>query len=60
MHHGFIKVASATPALQVAGCAYNTEQLLALMAQAGLDEPALRWREKNTVVMTARRRDEDA
>ncbi len=34
MHHGFIKVASATPALQVAGCAYNTEQLLALMAQA--------------------------
>ena len=39
MNHGFIKVAAATPALQVAGCAYNTEQLLTLMqeaAQAGV------------------------
>lgn len=38
----------------------TAEHDLALMAQAGLDEPALRWREKNTVVMTAKRRDEDA
>ena len=38
----------------------TAEHDMALMAQAGLDEPALRWREKNTVVMTAKRRDEDA
>ena len=38
----------------------TAEHDLALMAQAGIDEPALRWREKNTVVMTAKRRDEDA
>ena len=32
--HGFLRVAAATPALRVADCAYNAEQILELMDQA--------------------------
>jgi NAD+ synthase (glutamine-hydrolysing) len=34
IQHGFLRVAAATPALKVADCAYNAEQILALMKQA--------------------------
>ncbi len=32
--HGFLRVAAATPALRVADCAFNAEQILTLMARA--------------------------
>jgi NAD+ synthase (glutamine-hydrolysing) len=34
INHGFLRVAAATPPLRVADCAYNAEQLLALMRRA--------------------------
>jgi len=34
LQHGFVRLASATPALRVADCAYNAEQILALLRQA--------------------------
>ncbi len=34
MRDGFIKVAAATPEIRVADCAYNTQQIIALMKQA--------------------------
>jgi NAD+ synthase (glutamine-hydrolysing) len=34
LRHGFLRVAAATPALRVADCAYNVEQVLALLRQA--------------------------
>jgi len=34
MRDGFIKVAAATPELRVADCAYNAQQIIALMKQA--------------------------
>ncbi|HEV3237276.1 MAG TPA: nitrilase-related carbon-nitrogen hydrolase, partial [Gemmataceae bacterium] len=37
-NHGFIRVAAAVPALQVADCAYNGERILALMARAESEE----------------------
>lgn len=37
----------------------TAEHDMALMVQAGLAGPALRWREKNTAVMTAKRGNED-
>lgn len=35
MKNGFVKVAAAVPAVHVADCSYNTEQILNLMARAG-------------------------
>lgn len=35
MRDGFIKVAAGTPYIRVADCAYNAEQCVALMKQAG-------------------------
>lgn len=32
--HGFLRVAAATPAMRVADCAYNAQQILELMTQA--------------------------
>ena len=34
IQHGFLRVAAATPALRIADCAFNAEQILALMRQA--------------------------
>ena len=34
IHHGFLRVAAATPALRVADCAYNAAHVLALMRRA--------------------------
>lgn len=34
MHHGFVRVAAATPKLRVADCQYNAEQIILLMGQA--------------------------
>jgi NAD+ synthase (glutamine-hydrolysing) len=34
LRHGFLRVAAATPALRVADCAYNVEQVLALLRHA--------------------------
>jgi NAD+ synthase (glutamine-hydrolysing) len=34
IHHGFLRVAAATPQLRVADCIYNAEQILTLMQQA--------------------------
>lgn len=34
MKYGFVKVAAAVPSLEVANCAYNTEQIHAMMTQA--------------------------
>src|SRR4051812_37707255 len=34
IHHGFLRVAAATPSLRVADCAYNAAQTLALMERA--------------------------
>lgn len=34
LHHGFLRVAAAAPALRVADCAYNAERIVALMARA--------------------------
>jgi NAD+ synthase (glutamine-hydrolysing) len=34
LHHGFLRVAAATPALRVADCAFNAEHILALMKRA--------------------------
>jgi NAD+ synthase (glutamine-hydrolysing) len=33
-HHGFLRVAAASPVLRVADCAFNAERVLALMARA--------------------------
>jgi NAD+ synthase (glutamine-hydrolysing) len=33
-HHGFLRVAAASPVLRVADCAFNAERILALMARA--------------------------
>ena len=30
MHDGFLRVASATPAIQVANCPYNTQQIITI------------------------------
>ena len=40
MQHGFLKTAAASPALRVADCAYNTEQIVSLMQEA--DEKGVR------------------
>jgi NAD+ synthase (glutamine-hydrolysing) len=40
-HHGFLRVAAATPALRVADCDYNAEQVLALMARAEAERVAV-------------------
>lgn len=34
LHHGFLRVAAAAPALRVADCAYNAERIVVLMARA--------------------------
>ena len=34
MNYGFVKIASATPEIRVADCAYNTEAILALWREA--------------------------
>ena len=34
MHDGFLRVASATPAIQVANCPYNAQQIIAVAKQA--------------------------
>jgi NAD+ synthase (glutamine-hydrolysing) len=34
IHHGFLRVAAATPALRVADCSYNAEQILDLLTRA--------------------------
>ena len=34
MHHGFVRVAAATPKLRVADCQYNAEQIIELLGQA--------------------------
>jgi NAD+ synthase (glutamine-hydrolysing) len=33
-HHGFLRVAAASPVLRVADCAFNAERIIALMARA--------------------------
>jgi NAD+ synthase (glutamine-hydrolysing) len=33
-HHGFLRVASASPVLRVADCAFNADRILAIMARA--------------------------
>ena len=40
MRHGFLKAAAASPALRVADCAYNTEQIMEQMRTA--DEAGVR------------------
>ena len=34
MHDGFLRVASATPTIQVANCPYNAQQIIAVAKQA--------------------------
>ena len=34
MNNGFVKVAAAMPRVRVADCAYNTDSIMSLMAQA--------------------------
>ena len=34
MRHGFIKTATATPAIRVADCRYNADKILALIRRA--------------------------
>src|SRR2546423_730849 len=34
IQHGFLRVAAASPRMRVADCAYNVEQILALMQRA--------------------------
>ena len=34
LHHGFLRVAAASPVLRVADCAFNAERILALMRRA--------------------------
>src|SRR5438552_904614 len=34
IHHGFLRVAAATPLVRVADCAYNAGQVVALLRQA--------------------------
>jgi NAD+ synthase (glutamine-hydrolysing) len=40
-YHGFLRVAAAVPTLRVADCAYNAEQILALMRQAEREQVAV-------------------
>jgi len=40
-HHGFLRVAAATPVLRVADCAFNAERILALMARAEAERVAV-------------------
>src|SRR4051794_34183594 len=37
LQHGFLRVAAATPALRVADCAFNVEQILAVLTKAEAD-----------------------
>jgi NAD+ synthase (glutamine-hydrolysing) len=41
IHHGFLRVAAATPLLRVADCAFNAEQILVLMKQAEAESVAV-------------------
>jgi NAD+ synthase (glutamine-hydrolysing) len=41
IHHGFLRVAAATPQLRVAHCAFNAEQILALMQEAQQESVAV-------------------
>jgi NAD+ synthase (glutamine-hydrolysing) len=41
IHHGFVRVAAATPVLRVADCAYNAGQILALMRRAEAEQVAV-------------------
>lgn len=41
LHHGFLRVATATPTLRVADCAYNASRLRCLMAQAAAEGVAV-------------------
>jgi NAD+ synthase (glutamine-hydrolysing) len=41
IHHGFLRVAAATPQLRVADCAFNAEQILALMQEAQQESVAV-------------------
>ena len=34
MRHGFLKIAAATPDIQVADCEYNAEQIISRMREA--------------------------
>ena len=34
LHHGFLRVAAASPLLRVADCDYNAEQIVGLLDQA--------------------------
>jgi NAD+ synthase (glutamine-hydrolysing) len=40
-HHGFLRVAAASPVLRVADCSFNAERLLALMARAEAERVAV-------------------
>jgi NAD+ synthase (glutamine-hydrolysing) len=40
-HHGFLRVAAASPVLRVADCAFNAERILALMARADAERFAV-------------------
>ena len=41
LHHGFLRVAAASPVLRVADCAYNAERILGLMRRAEADGVAV-------------------
>jgi NAD+ synthase (glutamine-hydrolysing) len=41
LHHGFLRVAAASPVLRVADCAFNAERILGLMRQAETDGVAV-------------------
>jgi len=41
MHDGFIRVAAATPAIKVADCGYNRDQILALIRKANQEQARL-------------------
>ncbi len=40
-HHGFVRVAAATPTLRVADCAYNAQRILSLMERAQREHVAI-------------------
>src|SRR5262249_7989664 len=40
-HHGFLRVAAASPVLRVADCAFNAERVLALMARADAERASV-------------------
>src|SRR5437867_6519838 len=40
-HHGFLRVAAASPVLRVADCDFNAERIVALMARAEAERVAV-------------------